>query len=257
MLVEHSEFFKAACCNDWKEATSRVIKLPQIDADDFRAYLFWVHRREIAFDISLALPDQSEGSPRVSASEVYPTSLALAKLWLLADRLKTNKLGNDAIDSLLHVLEGAREMESDPMNIFPASTTVLIWSATTKGRSLRRLVIDYYASTVTASQVEKHIEECHPEFVQDLMLKSFGIHQNTQRNLCPTNMVDSYYHEGTAFDTEAEDMRLHIFANSVKITIIDRLGIKLDAQDTWGETPNHYITVITQKLQHHPFDRPP
>jgi hypothetical protein len=40
LLTDKSEFFKAACRNEWKEATSRVIKLPDVDNDVFRFYLF-------------------------------------------------------------------------------------------------------------------------------------------------------------------------------------------------------------------------
>ena len=43
LLTEKSEFFQAACRNEWKEATSRVIKLPEVEPDIFSLYLFWVY----------------------------------------------------------------------------------------------------------------------------------------------------------------------------------------------------------------------
>lgn len=74
LLVEHSDFFKAACRNEWLEATSRVIKLPQVDGESFRAYLYWVYKGEIAFDTSFGSQDQYRAQPLVSASEALPTS---------------------------------------------------------------------------------------------------------------------------------------------------------------------------------------
>lgn len=46
-LVEKSEFFQAACRNEWKETTSRIIILPEVEIDTFRAYLFWVYREQV------------------------------------------------------------------------------------------------------------------------------------------------------------------------------------------------------------------
>lgn len=31
LLMDKSEFFKAACRNEWKEVTSRVVKLPDVE----------------------------------------------------------------------------------------------------------------------------------------------------------------------------------------------------------------------------------
>lgn len=48
LLVETSEFFKAACRNGaWLESTSRAIKLRKVEAHVFNAYLLWVHRKEL------------------------------------------------------------------------------------------------------------------------------------------------------------------------------------------------------------------
>ena len=113
LLTEHSKFFKAACRDASGEAAT-VIKLPQVDPDTFRAYLFWIHRRELAFsNIS-----ESQG---VSASDLYPISLALANLWLLADRLTTTKLRNAVIGELGRILMTLDHTQGSTIEIFPPS----------------------------------------------------------------------------------------------------------------------------------------
>ena len=39
LLTDKSEFFKAACRNEWKETSSRIVKLPEVDVGAFNAYL--------------------------------------------------------------------------------------------------------------------------------------------------------------------------------------------------------------------------
>lgn len=259
MLVEHSDFFKAACRNGWKEAISRVVKLPQVDADTFRAYLCWVYESGIAIDTSFGSQDQSGGGPLVSAAEAQPTSLELAKLWLLADRLTTTKLRNDVIDTLLSVLTRLYTAQSDLTDMFPASMTVLIWSATTESRALRKLVVDYYASTVPASLVQKHIEEYPPEFVQDLMLKGLRVQQNVEKSVRPTQMRPGFYHEDDSQDSPprlgavAQDVKSPTTANIVKIRLTDKDGVTLHAEGLPSAAPHDYVHAVLSKHQHWEF----
>jgi hypothetical protein len=43
VMVKRSKYFRAACRNEWKEATSRMIKIPQVDINAFCACLHWAH----------------------------------------------------------------------------------------------------------------------------------------------------------------------------------------------------------------------
>ena len=48
LLVEHPAFFEAACRNEWKEATTRTIKVPTVNHENYYAYLYWVHKKSIS-----------------------------------------------------------------------------------------------------------------------------------------------------------------------------------------------------------------
>jgi hypothetical protein len=144
LLVRHSAFFEAACRNEWKEATTRTIELPDVNIDAFNAYLYRVHKEKIPYDT-----DCDKGaSTSIYDDEAHPTLDALVKLWLLADRLMTAELRNAAADAIICVLK-ILEPNSDMMDAFPASTIAEIWCATTKDRALRRIVLEFPPSRLT------------------------------------------------------------------------------------------------------------
>ena len=255
LLTEHSKFFQAECRDASGEAVP-VIKLPQVDPDAFRAYLFWIHRSNIPFSIT----SSSQG---VSASDLYPISLALANLWLLADRLSTTKLRNDVMKALGRVLADLDHTQGDPTDIFPPSMTVLIWPATTKGRSLRKLVIDYYTSKVPVAQIDEHIQEYHPEFIEELTQKIVEMHQDTDSNLPTTQengdpaiQVNGDNHEESAtpspphpVDTAAQLASLPATSRPASVILEDKLGKILYAQCALFDTPDHIIGAILPRLQ--------
>ena len=260
LLTEHSKFFRSACRDASGEAAT-VIKLPRVDPDTFRAYLFWIHRRELAFS-------NISDSQGVSASESYPLSLNLANLWLLADRLTTTKLRNAVIGALGRILVTLDHTQGSPIEIFPPSMTVLIWPATTKGRSLRKLVVDYYASKVPIAQVEEHFQEFHPEFVEELTQKIIQMHENTDSNL-PTTQANGCHHEESAptaqangdhheepgppnpprpVDTMAQPGNSRATHRPASIILKDKLGEILRASCSLFDKPNHVVDAILPLL---------
>lgn len=48
LLVEKSDFFRAACTKPWLEAKKRTVKLPEMDAEVFGQYLHWVYKGTVA-----------------------------------------------------------------------------------------------------------------------------------------------------------------------------------------------------------------
>lgn len=176
-MTETSDFFKAACRGTaWIESTSRIIKLPDVEHDVFNAYLLWVHRQEF---------------PTAHADDALELIDDLVRLWLLADRLSDERLCNAVIDAILVELNDS----ITTMNAFPPELAAQIWSATTPGRSLRRLVIDYYAKHVRVKFVKAEMAEYHPDFTKDLMVKAMEIVEDDDHNICPSKRDPYFYHE--------------------------------------------------------------
>jgi hypothetical protein len=158
LLIEKSQYFKAACRGSWKEATSRVIKLQDIDAEAFNSYMYWIHRNELAINTKLDPKD-------VKSAATYVDKLV--KLWLLGDRLADCELRDAAMTAMLVVVRDSPHPESD---LLTPPMTVLIFSNLTNGRALRRLVLDIYIMSVSPKAVERQWESFHPDFIKSLAL---------------------------------------------------------------------------------------
>lgn len=187
LLVEKSEFFKAACRNGWKEAGSRIIVLPEVDVDAFYAYVHWIYYGAVAVSsgcrISLS-----------SAAETEPTLNELVELWLLGDRLADTALRNRTMNVLRNIVYSIRSTEKDWAAAFTPDMIARIWSSTTKGRALRRFVVDIYESRITAASLNAVKDSFHPEFLVDLTTKLLNM-KSGEDNKVWTLGSRWYYHE--------------------------------------------------------------
>jgi hypothetical protein len=190
LLTKSFEYFQAARRNDWQEASSRIVRIPDVDVGTFNCYLHWVFRREITVQHELK-------KGYTSAQGAHGALEDLAKLWLLADRLADTRLRNLAIDTLHRVISAVVPDEDDWIEGITPEMTVLIWSATTAGRALRRLVLDYYAWAADSSSLELAKDKCHPEFLKDLLMKVMGIKEGERSGSWETHVKGNacYYHE--------------------------------------------------------------
>jgi hypothetical protein len=195
LLTEKSQYFKAACRGSWKEATSRVVKLQDINAEVFKSYIYWVYRSELAINTSYVADVTEDDADAADHME------KLVTLWLLGDRLADCKLRNavmEAISAVLHGFNWANQAEA-----FHPGMTSLIWSSITKGRALRRLVMDHYIAAVTPDELEADCDEHHPEFVKGLALSSLGCgsYEGEDTTRCGLHT----YHEDDDDNVESKD----------------------------------------------------
>lgn len=187
-LTETSEFFQAACRNEWKEAKSRLVKLPDVEPEIFNSYLFWVYRGTLLIRNEWIFGDVNW------EDDAHHVQSSLVKLWILADRLADAQLRNTVVDEMV-TATGRLGVKSDFV-LFPPEVTVFAWSATTAGRSLRRLILDYYVFYVLTKDVEKDVDEHHPEFVKDLMLASLRmVDSRCSIWKTPLEKAGCHYHE--------------------------------------------------------------
>lgn len=164
LIVEKSQYFKAAYRGDWKEAQTRTVKLQDVDVEAFDSYMFWIHRGELAINTDF---DLLEGG-KIQHAAAYAHINKLVRLWLLGDRLSDSKFRNTVMDAILGVFSGLISDSGTGSRLLPPHLTVLIWSNTTEGRALRRLVIDYYLYAVTPEEMDSQWDKFHPDFVKEL-----------------------------------------------------------------------------------------
>jgi hypothetical protein len=205
LLTDKYEFFKAACRNEWKEATSRVIKLPDVDNDVFRSYLFWIYREKIAIrnGVYLEAKDDDVGLAEL-AQRGCAIHTSLAQLWILADRLADVRLRKAVLDEMASGLSKEYgtppPSQKDALLYFPPALTTLVWSNTTADRPLRRLALDYYNDCVWAREVKHRLDEFQPAFLGDFMVAAMlKAEKNEKYHRSPRGKVRKYgrrcYHE--------------------------------------------------------------
>jgi hypothetical protein len=196
LLTESSEYSKAARRNHWKKASSRVVRIPDVDVGTFNSYLQWACRREITVQHELK-------KGYTSAQGAHGALEDLVKLWLLADRFADTQLRNLVIDTLHRVLNAIVPDEDDWIKGITLEMTVLIWTATTAGRALRRLVLDYYAWAADTSSLKAVKDKCHPDFLIDLLMKVMCVKEGDGDGSWETYVRDNacYYHEHEGWST--------------------------------------------------------
>lgn len=241
-LTEHSAFFEAACRNGWEEATTRTIKLPDVDNGTFHAYLYWIHGEKIPFETDCD-PNGNHCS-FLYDHEANDTLIELIDLWLLADRLMTAKLRNAAADAILRVLTIIHP-ESDMEDVFRASMIHQIWFATTQDRAIRRIVIDFYAFMVHPEIFESNMEmyDHHPDFVKDLASKGVSITHKLDKNQHPSQRQEQqagYYHE---LDKPHPRSNIH---GTAEVSLEDKDGTVMRYNSTLFVTPQEYIDAVYQ-----------
>lgn len=161
---------------------------PDVEPRVFSLYLFWTYRGKLAARNEWGLDDAG----RALNAPVAQSSLV--KLWILADRLGDIRLRNAAMDEMV---DTARFDAKCAFELFPPDLIALIWSATTPGRSLRTLVIDYHISYVYIGDIQNAIDEYHPEFVKEPLLVSLVSNKADDWHL-PFSIVEGqpcYYHD--------------------------------------------------------------
>ena len=205
LLTEKSEFFKAACRIGWQEASSRIIKIPEVDVGAFQAYIHWIYKEKVAVS--------SRHAPKAkfrNAAEAQPVFDDLVQLWLLADRLADAQLRNLASNAMLCAIGRIVGKSEDVTEAITPDTVALVWSRTTAGRALRRLIVDLYAQYVQPAILERIRDDLHPEFIKNIMMEAFWIKDGRQFSH-PFLRGTCYYHEHEEHEDICCEQDVHLF----------------------------------------------
>lgn len=202
LLTEKSEFFKAARRNEWKEASSRIVKIPEVDVNAFKAYIHWIYKEKVALRSQHALAGHS-----YTTAAAQPVLHDLVHLWLLADRLADTQLRNIAINAMVRVMIQAYTSDQDWTAAITPDMIALVWSKSTSGRAVRRLIVDLYARRLKAEHLERIRDELHPKFMKDLMMKFIRVRDEKE----PVGIFYGgvcHYHEHEEHESQCKNSAL-------------------------------------------------
>lgn len=150
-ICTKSDFFPRACIGNCTESKDIVVRLPEVEAEDFSAFVHWVYTDEVKMDLLVTgLPPVTKG----------PSFRNVAKCWILADALSVPQLCNQLVNIILSNLKEQYVLPS-------AATLRYIWEKTTTISPLRRLMMDVCAERMTAQRFAKDGTDLPVEIIYD------------------------------------------------------------------------------------------
>lgn len=154
VLVRASKFFRAACGGDFKEAKEKIIRLPKIQAETFRAYLHWAYFEEISLLTAEEDEMDGKGQKRMKAA---------VDLYIAADIFDDEKLRNASVKYIAQVSNSTCKVAGPEL-------VTAVYSSTTDGPLLRKAMIDQYfdLSADGRAWFKAYKEELPSQFVDDI-----------------------------------------------------------------------------------------
>lgn len=153
LLVEKSDFFRAACKKEWKEGLEHTVRLPETSPEALDLYLHWIYRNEVFI-------------PAKDKKVTPPVSTSSIKSWIVGDKFGDTGLRNAAIDRLFN-------QYADDFH-FPGPVGVtLAWDNASPESTLNRCILDFYATRLAKTNLIRDQWSLYPEtFLQRLMIRA-------------------------------------------------------------------------------------
>ncbi|KAK4497053.1 hypothetical protein PRZ48_011502 [Zasmidium cellare] len=168
-LRVNSAFFEAALRRDWMETVDRTVKLPEESPERFHVYVQWVY---------CGLYKGLKGRPELSPND-------LARLYTLGARLQDHDFQDAALDAFIYRC-GEKETIPDDNIVF------LIFSNTTKGDPMRRLLVKMRVRSGMVGNFDNEMGTQMAEFYFDIAKKSM---EGVDPSVAPDGPGRCKYHQ--------------------------------------------------------------
>ncbi|KAK4619511.1 hypothetical protein CLAFUW4_11456 [Fulvia fulva] len=157
ILREHSHFFRSALDKRWREGRSRIVELPDDDAEVVSAYVDWLYFRKIASKpISPPELPMDDGEYQL-----------LAQLYVFGDKVQADAFCDSVLDAMAQKTD---DVATDGTRTFPSHSAIMaLYNGTPMGSPGRRFVVDMYAEYGAQSWIPSESEFNHAEFLTDLV----------------------------------------------------------------------------------------
>ncbi len=151
LLSSKSTFFRGAFEGGFKEATDRTLTLAEKDPDCFARYVLWIYNQ--------VLDPISHGH----GQDTKPMLDEYCKLFVLADKLGSERLGNMCLD-IIHTYAA-----SDAISHFDVATIDFVWDNTPNGSSLQKLLVDMVGWQMHPDTFAD-LMRARPEFLHEVLM---------------------------------------------------------------------------------------
>lgn len=152
VVCAKSKFFRAACSKKWREGQEKIVRLPEVQPDVFKAYCGWLYSGRCPEPLCTEDSDTAQ-----QASEIN----RLIDLHLLGETLDDIQLRNRSITVLFQSMRNQNLVAHH-------SHVKLVWESTLPHSQLRKMLVHVIVSRLDDKIFAKSVTQYPPEFVQDI-----------------------------------------------------------------------------------------
>lgn len=176
VLIESSDFFRAASNLLWKEGKERLVRLPDVAPTTFEVYIGWLYTDEV---------DIADAEATQDVREDFDLLIAC---FALGDMLQDVHFMNSVVNRFIKQAEDRGAVPS-PCCIARLCDTVRLDS------TLARVCVDYAAFDTQQEPFEKDVDAYPEVFVMMIAKASVRYGELSRRKKKPVNRKPCFYHE--------------------------------------------------------------
>jgi hypothetical protein len=141
LICSQSEFFAAACSEQWETGRTNITRLKEDNPDAFTLFLIWLSTGTI--EDSAELIDAANLDKKQDNGALTNEFLRLAECFVLGDALQAQEFCNYIVDVLIGKCNTSTKMlcSSD-------EAVEYVWTHTPRSSTLRRLILDNFAADI-------------------------------------------------------------------------------------------------------------
>lgn len=211
MIRGSSDFFNKALGNEWKEATERVVKLPEDKLDIFRLYMHWLYCDTIP--------------TKTTKPKLDNEHKRLAKAYILGDKVQDLGFCDAIMDAIIHKMysAGGGKGHAHP-NI---NTIVYVYKRTLPSSKLRQVYAALHAYHADETWHNKWAKR--DELPKDFLLDMAMLYVDKSANMNPLNLFESTckYHQHGSEPCYKDAVPKEALEKGVKLIPWDVLNVKL------------------------------
>lgn len=188
IICTNSDLFKTACSGQWKEASERLVRLPEADSHIFGVYLGWLYTGNLDFSATeeqKPIPAYESG---VSGPEFRKATKQIMDTYVLGDMLQDAQFCNTLVDEFMQLMEGTELVPS------PAETESF-WSKLPQQSTMCKLLVDYIAAEIDFETFLSYVNTYPAELVKEVAKVGVRDRDMLITERAPARRGKCFYHE--------------------------------------------------------------
>ncbi|KAM0143162.1 hypothetical protein ACHAP3_001293 [Botrytis cinerea] len=199
LICHWSPLFNAAFTSGFEETATGIIKLVDVEVEDFELFFLWLYTQQIGE------PEQDPAGSALSDNESKPGHdyklhvRTLLRLYVFADMIKAPVLKNDCIEKLSRMESFEKEYLTESENFR------YVWEHTREYDLIRKLLVDTIVWDLGNASFLKTPDQLPQEVTFDILLAMRTVIDNARTELKEKENSKKKFKALEAFESPLED----------------------------------------------------